>query len=480
MSTREMMCTNKTALSGFEAASEEADPYRQCGPFERDFQKRQERQLKVFTELERGLTIREVSAFRERVHFQDSHRVPVQRWYPYREGYSISLVNTFLEELNVTGVTFDPFAGTGTTLLASRMKDLQSFGVDVNPLSVLVCKVENEQYDQADLQLFVRELDQFKGLEISKKDFHTSFYLADKVFNRDILHALLTFKHHIKTIENEKIRNLLYVAWLSVIEDVSNIKKEGNGIKYKNRKRTPSGYIDIDKEIWERKTFPDNKFDFVKNKILRRLEIILDDVKYSYGSSVRKPRVFNGDCLEFDRFFQDEIEFTFFSPPYCNCFDYFEIHKVELWLGDFVTSQSNLRILRNQGFRSNTNALDRKTIRYRNGHVENLISLFDTENLWNKKIPNVVRGYFDDFHALLLRLYRQTARNGSVGIVVGNSAYSGIIIPTDILISEIAREVGFGIKSLSVARHLTTSSQQKKKLEKLNNYLRESIVLLQK
>ena len=50
-------------------------------------------------------------------------------------------------------------------------------------------------------------------------------------------------------------------------------------------------------------------------------------------------------------------------------------------------------------------------------------------------------------HTLLNKLYQQTIINGFVGIVVGNSAYSGVIIPTDILIAEIAKEIGFKVKA---------------------------------
>ncbi|GAJ09489.1 unnamed protein product, partial [marine sediment metagenome] len=130
--------------------------------------------------------------------------------------------------------------------------------------------------------------------------------------------------------------------------------------------------------------------------------------------------------------------------------------------------------------RSNTNSLNNKPIIYKNENLENLLDLFEPNKLWNNKIPNIVRGYFDDMHTLLGKLYQQTTKNGFVGIVVGNSAYSGVIIPTDILIAEIAKEIGFKIKNIFVTRHLTTSSQQKQELEYLKNYLRESIVLLEK
>ena len=124
--------------------------------------------------------------------------------------------------------------------------------------------------------------------------------------------------------------------------------------------------------------------------------------------------------------------------------------------------------------------MNHKPIVYKNEHLENLISLFDSDKLWNNRIPSVVRGYFDDTHTLLNKLYQQTTKDGYVGIVVGNSAYSGVIIPSDILIADIAKEIGFKVKNIFVTRHLTSSSQQKKELEILKNYLRESIVLLQK
>jgi site-specific DNA-methyltransferase (adenine-specific) len=287
-------------------------------------------------------------------------------------------------------------------------------------------------------------------------------------------------KFQIRKIENGKIQDAFFVAWLAIIEDVSNIKKEGNGIKYKNRKRTSNGYINIDKDVWEKQVFPDDKFVFVKTKLIKHLEMILEDIKNNFGICKKRPKIFQGSCLEFDKLFSDEIHFTFFSPPYCNCFDYFEIHKVDLWLGDFVTKKEEFRSLRNTGFRSNTNSLNHKPIVYKNENLENLISLFDIDKLWNTKIPSVVRGYFDDSNTLLKKLYQQTIKGGYVGIVVGNSAYSGVIIPSDVLVAEIAKEVGFKVKSIFVTRHLTTSSQQKQELIVLKNYLRESIVLLEK
>ena len=440
----------------------------------------QTEQFEIFKLLEKNAPFVNAASFRNQVHFQNAYQTPVQRWFPYREGYSTRLVDAFIKELKIKGNVFDPFSGSGTTLLAARHNNLNSFGIDVNPISVLVSKVENEKYNNHDIDNFNFEIKNLKSVSRSSEVFHTSFDLADKVFNSEILQSLLQLKDHIKKIENEKVQNAFFVAWLAIIEEVSNIKKEGNGIKYKNRKRTSSGYINIDKDVWEKQVFPEDKYSFVKTKLVKHLGIILEDLKNNFGICEKQPQIFKGNCLEFDNYFSDEIQLTFYSPPYCNSFDYFEIHKVDLWLGDFIENKEEFRLLRNTGFRSNTNTLNHKSIIYRNEYLENLISLFDSDRLWNKRIPSVVRGYFDDTHILLEKLYHQTIKGGSVGIVVGNSAYSGVIIPSDVLIADIAREVGFKVKNIFVTRHLTTSSQQKQELEPLKNYLRESIVLLEK
>lgn len=470
----------KTYFNDFEVESLLLDPTINYGLFKTEIKDTQAEQLKIFSKLESGLPMFSGTSFGNQVNFQNAYQTPVQRWFPYREGYSTRLVNAFIQELKITGNIFDPFSGSGTTLLASRTNNLNSFGVDVNPISVLVATVENEQYNKSDIESILFEIERIKLFTKSKEKFQTLFDLADKIFNWEILQSMLQFKEHIKKIENKKTRNLFFVIWLSIIEYVSNIKKEGNGIKYKNRKRTPNGYINIDKNVWEKQFYPDDKFSFVKDKLLKHLEITIFDIKNNYGNCEKKPNVFKGNCLDFNKLFLDEIQLTFFSPPYCNCFDYFEIHKVDLWLGDFVTDKEEFRLLRNTGFRSNINSLNHKPIIYKNENLENLILLFDSERFWNNKIPNVVRGYFDDMHTLLNKLYQQTVKGGYVGIVVGNSAYSGVIIPSDVLIADIAKQNGFKVKNIFVTRHLTTSSQQKQELEFLKNYLRESIVLLEK
>ena len=93
----------------------------------------------------------------------------------------------------------------------------------------------------------------------------------------------------------------------------------------------------------------------------------------------------------------------------------------------------------------------------------------------------MIRGYFDDMELLLKRVYQMLVEGGRCYIVVANSAYKGILVPTDMLLANIAEQIGYKFKTIQVARKIRSSSQQMKGLyETYDNLMRESIVVLEK
>ena len=97
--------------------------------------------------------------------------------------------------------------------------------------------------------------------------------------------------------------------------------------------------------------------------------------------------------------------------------------------------------------------------------------------IWNKNIPDMIKGYFDDTYKLLKALYPKLIRDGKVYVVVANSVYKGVIVPTDLLIAKMAKDLGFKINTIKVARKIRSSSQQIPEI-KHNNLMRESIIEL--
>jgi hypothetical protein len=193
--------------------------------------------------------------------------------------------------------------------------------------------------------------------------------------------------------------------------------------------------------------------------------------------------VIHGSILE-DNIFKElqsySIGSVIFSPPYANCFDYCEVYKMEIWLGDFVDDYDDFAKYRSLAVRSHVNASFDHTIEKYYDKADIISSLIGTYNIWNKNIPDMIRGYFDDMRKVLSRLFTLLQDGGYCSIIVGNSSYKGIIVPTDLLLADTAQFLGFKVVKIISARHMRTSSQQMVDLKEQVDLVRESIIILQK
>lgn len=434
-------------------------------------------ELKILNELQKGIKVEKDLNLENLVNYSPKSDFPIHRWFKYREGYSIDLISSIIKDSD--SKILDPFCGCGSTLIASKIKNKDAIGIDINPISVFVSKVKVENYSKEDLNNIKVYFKSILNSNSLKKIETPKLKIIDKAFHPEILDQLLRLKWRIDKIEDEKSREFIFLAFISVIESLSNTFKEGNGLKYRFTKRTPKGYIRIPLDQWYEENLPKNKIDYVNKTLEDKLNLMINDVNTSSFSS-SKIEVKRGDAQKISNYVQrDSISLTVFSPPYCNCFDYYEIFKLELWLGGFVKSYNELRCERKLAIRSNTNAdLSKPVENY--DQLETIVNLINGQDIWNKNIPSLIRGYFTDMDKTLQEIFKVTKNQGRCIIIVGNSAYGGILVPTDLLLAKIAEARGFEIEKIVVARHLTTSSQQKKKLEGVKDYLRESLVCLKK
>ncbi len=75
--------------------------------------------------------------------------------------------------------------------------------------------------------------------------------------------------------------------------------------------------------------------------------------------------------------------------------------------------------------------------------LESLLEMMDqTASSWRMGVPDLLRGYFQDMNTVLKHC-RLLAPNGRTNVIVGNSAFAGVIIPTDILTAMIGIRSGF-------------------------------------
>jgi len=101
--------------------------------------------------------------------------------------------------------------------------------------------------------------------------------------------------------------------------------------------------------------------------------------------------------------------------------------------------------------------------------------------LWDARLPNMIRAYFEDWSRLLSTLRGRARDDGSLWIVVSTSAYAGIEVPVDLILAEMALPAGWFLREIGVLRHLRSAGQHWHKASRAELsplHLRESVVIL--
>lgn len=427
--------------------------------------------------------INEPFAFRTRpdlsssVNWKENATSPIHRWLRYREAYSPNLIT----KLSLGDRILDPFCGCGSILIGAAQEGFTSAGIDVNPLAIFAAKVKLTPLSKPQLRAIQSFID---GLEPRVADATLwpvpSLGIATKVFEPDILSALLRIRalYEADFGSDSAARDFLHLAWVAILETVGSYFKEGNGIKYRNRKRLKSGYVRRPEGQWQEERFGPDQRKFAVDAFLSHARVMLQDTKFWKKGRWKDQVVIEGNVLEMDRLLaRKKFSSIVFSPPYANRFDYFESMKVELWFGGFVDSYQANNQLRKASLRSHLGA-DLSRPYEAIEPLEKLIDLMDRDaSSWRMGVPDLLRGYFDDMRTTLKHCHKLLA-NGKCYIVVGNSAFAGVIIPTDALLAKIGLESGFSKAEILVTRHLTVAPQQRNQLLSLEDHMRESVVVL--
>ena len=413
------------------------------------------------------------------VHWAGARQRPIHRWFRYREGFSPELIGA----LGLGRRILDPFCGSGSVMVGAAEQGRASLGIDVNPLATFVARVKLSPLSPGDVGAARAFLAGFPAAADTAGPWPLPpLRIAAKVFEPAILAALLRLRGAIEERATTKQqRNFLLLAWLSILEEVGSYFKEGNGIKYRNRQRRAGGYVARPDGQWQQARFGADQRAFVLAAFAARLgEMLADAGAWSAGDHWSAQRVVDGDALEETAQLEPaSFDSVLFSPPYANRFDYFESLKVELWFGGFVDGYDELRALRKRSLRSHLGAaLHRDSVC--RPDVEALVGRIDPGSYAARTpVAALLRGYFSDMAAVLEQCRRVLVPGGQCCVVVGNSAYGGVIVPTDTLVARLGLDTGFGRAAVVPVRHLTVAPQQRRALPAgSGRWMRESVVVL--
>ena len=270
-------------------------------------------------------------------------------------------------------------------------------------------------------------------------------------------------------MRNDGLRLLLDVACMSVLEEASYTRKDGQYLRWDNRcGRDLRGSMDK------------GRIPAYSEALARRLaEIVRDHAALSqcYGGSA--PTIIEGSALaELPKLADQSIGLTITSPPYANRYDYTRTYALELaWLGYDRPAFGRLRqalVSATVENRSKAAELERSyprrdVLQRATAALASQVALAEVlqtlraqrSELSNPHVIRLVANYFSEMALVIAELARIMRPGGAVVMVNDNVQYHGEEVPVDLILSAIAEDCGFVCEEIGVLpRGKGNASQQ--------------------
>lgn len=385
-------------------------------------------------------------------------------WYKYKESFSQEIVTRAINEseLSRSDVVIDPFNGSGTVTLAASINGIHSTGIEVNPFAAFLASTKHLNPNINDFRR-LKEITYrgiTRGADSPLLRFSTFSEKGKKskwLFNSEILNSFEGGWDSLQ-ISNNSSKNIIQLALIGAAMDNSNAVRDGKCLKYKRN------WIDLKY----------GKEDFL-NSFAKRLDRIEDNLEFSNLKS--KTSIITGDArTELSNLKSKPFKLCITSPPYLNSFDYTDLYRPELFLGKFINSNEELKVLRTKTLRSHVEIKIQKPVSDDFGllYKEVIKKINDKKNLlWDKQIPLMIQAYFEDMFNVFSLLRKNADTNSSLWVVVSNSAYADTEIPVDLIFADIGSKAGWYLKEIEVLKFL--KKRTTKYSPNITN-LRESII----
>ncbi len=408
------------------------------------------------------------------VSFQSSKHSPIHRWFKYREGYSEALVKYYIKKLSVKpGKCLDPFAGSGTTAFASSQFGFDNTLIELLPIGNFIIKVKISAHSANQLEVishirsFILEKP-WKRFEYSQINY---INITKKAFSLENDVEIGKFQTYTNTLP-KILKDIYDIALLSILESISFTRKDGQYLRWDARSGKSLG------------NFHKGAILSFEEAIVSKLKDIADDLDKEFGlfgeiykdNDIGKIDVLEGSCLKImPQLKEDDYELVFTSPPYANRYDYTRTYALELAL--LGCNDAEIKELRQTMLSCtvenrkknliNMNPDWRGPSEYAENHplVVQLIKRLNEKaahgNLNNVNIIGMLENYIREMACIIYEGYRLLKDGGYFVMVNDNVRYSGLDIPIDLILSEIASYCGFKVVQIdALPIHKGNSSQQ--------------------
>jgi len=376
--------------------------------------------------------------------FVNNMTLPVHRWFRYSAGFSAAWAQQVIEESGAKRV-LDPFAGSGTTVLAAESVGIESIGVDIHPFvsrvaqAKLLWRTSTEDVGRR-VDVVVARAAEYEHVEIPDSA------LIEKCFDRASLTKLTRLRDAIRdTRTGDPVDELLWLGLVSILRVCS-----------------PVGTAQ-----WQY-VLPNKTKAKVAEPIAAfraRMAIFVEDMRVRQATVLAPPgSFFEEDAKKLASVPDGWADLVLTSPPYANNYDYADSARLEMsFLGE-VAGWGDLKPLRDKLMKSCTQQMGRwnpteaLASPFLTPIEDDLRAVFESldstrrEKAGNKAYHLMIAGYFYDSAHIFQALRRVCAPGSRMCYVVGDSAPYGIHVPVEEWLGRLALASGFHAWNFEQAR----------------------------
>lgn len=388
-------------------------------------------------------------------NFVNNMSLPIHRWFRFSAGYSAEWVKQVIniekkekQDLRV----FDPFLGSGTTVIASEETNVIGLGIDSHPLIFKIA--QTKLLWRSNLRSFNemsrKIIEKSKILPSKELDYPK---LINKMYTSTNLDELDKIRRACVSLDDDSDSSKL--CWLSMISILRYTSSGGTA---------PWQYV-----------LPKKKKKAVANPIdafKKQCKMMSDNMSYFQSRYLKSPKgmIFEDDARTCSKIKSDSIDLVITSPPYANNYDYADATRLELsFLGQIEKWSELQEQVRQFLIRSCSHHMTNKNTieefvsnpKLKPIYDELVSSCNELERIRETKIGKkryhtMIAAYFSDLADTWHSLRRVTKDDSTVCFVIGDSAPYGVHLPVERWLGELALHAGFKEYSFEKIRDRNT------------------------
>lgn len=393
-------------------------------------------------------------------------------WHRYVGRFPPHLVRALINYFQATpnDIICDPFAGSGTTLVESRLLGIPSIGIEVCPLSCLISRTKSTfPVSTTNLSLIIKSLEDFYN---QRHDQFTSLngnlFKHDKILSRKG-NNIIAFANIEKWFTPKALLGVSIVT-----EFATNYKgyEQDMILTALSAKMRSIGNVDVDVIRAEYSKKPRENVDvlrLVKNQLLKMVGDIEDSIKshkVTLGNkntvSIKEKSVLETEIPK------GTISHIITSPPYgTESLSYLRTHLLSYrTLSHFLKTDPYIfgkKVIGSEYLPKDVPDASKLSVSKISKTYRNFFTkIIDTAKPKNYQMRvNMMMHFFQDMENLVDKFEYWIKPGGNVAFVIGNKRIEDEVIPTDSIMGEIFASKGFELIDVLGHKLKTNNSNSK-------------------